>query len=89
MLNWINNQGVQSDEGWIFQRAHRFGYHYTEDDHFLEIGVESGEVFFPKDLIWNPPFDGELIAKEKRAEVRSRVLEAMRFMGSKYRFTEL
>lgn len=88
MLNWINNQGVRSDEGWVLQRAHRFGYHYVEEDHLLDIVVDSGEVFLRKELAWNAPFNDESISEEKREQIKLRVIDAMRFMGTRYKLSE-
>jgi len=88
MLNQINKQGVQSDKGWVFQRVHRFYYHYMENDFILKIVVESGEVFLDRNLRWEPPFESDSISDEKREKIKSRVLEALRFMGSKYKLTE-
>lgn len=88
MLSWVNKQGVESENGWVFQRVDRFHYNYVEGDHILEICVESGEVFFNKVLKWSHPFDGEIISEERRAQIKSRITEAMKFMGSKYRLIE-
>lgn len=88
MFEWINKQGVKSDEGWVFQRYHRFCYHYLEGEHKLEISVESGEVFLKKELKWESPFENDSISDIKKREVKSRIKEALAFMGTKYKLTE-
>lgn len=30
-FRWLNQQGVESDDGFVLQRMHRFYYHYVED----------------------------------------------------------
>lgn len=88
IMKWINKQGVESDEGFVFQRMHRFLYHYIECDHILKIDVEQDikkkDVYFESHPKWEPPFTREAISQEKADVIRCRVEKALKFMGGKY-----
>ena len=88
MLSWINKQGVESSEGWTFQRVDRFHYHYMERELRLKIPVESNEIFLGKILTWQSSIRTEPISTEKQGEIKSRILEAIKFMGTRYLLNE-
>lgn len=88
MLTWLNKQGVISDEGWSFQRMDRFHCQYAEYEHRLDICVESGEVFLSGSLQWQPPLHGEPISLGQREMIRKRIVEAIEFMGTKYKVVD-
>lgn len=88
MLSWINKQGVKSSDGWLLQRVDRFHYHYIEGERWLEMPVESNEIFLGKTLTWQSSVGIEPISIEKRGEIKSRILEAIKFMGTKYLLNE-
>ncbi|MFA7368421.1 MAG: hypothetical protein WC334_02130 [Kiritimatiellales bacterium] len=92
-IKWITTQGVESDEGFVFQRMHRFWYHYIEGDHVLKIDVEQDiknkDVYFESRPKWEAPFTREAISREKAAVIRCRVEKALKFMGGKYKIHEV
>jgi len=92
-MKWINKQGVESDEGFVFQGMHRFCYHYVENDHVLKIEVEPSlrgeDIYFESRPKWEPPFTREAISREKTDVIRCRVEKALKFMGWKYKIHEV
>lgn len=98
MLEWINKQGVKSTKGYVFQSAHRFYYHYVEDDHVLKVFVEGvfdadenytlqiNDNFNEK---WEAPYSDEMLSDEKLKEVRQNICEALDFMKIDYKFVKM
>lgn len=89
-FRWLNRQGVESDDGYVLQRMHRFYYHYVEGGKTLEVAVELGGKFeeissasFSK---WQTPHDGEALSLDEQARIKANVQAALRFMNIRHRF---
>ena len=84
MFDWINKQGVVSDEGYTLQRIQRFCYHYSEGDLVLQVDVESGikyeKIFLSKNMHWNVPNNLKPINEEKFVKIEKNINEALIFM---------
>lgn len=95
MTKWINKQGVQLPSGDVLQRAHRFYYHYIENDHVMKIYVEPlrnpddgyfEEISFGQDMKWEAPYESEKISSIKLEAIKKNVSSALDFMGIKHSF---
>lgn len=97
MFKWLNKGGVESDKGYIFQREHRFYYHYIEGTHVLVIYVEpftdSNNVYFETIMTssfkhWQPPYESEILQENRVKEIVMNIDEALTFMEIDHKFSE-
>jgi hypothetical protein len=95
MFTWINKQGVQSSDGFIFKSESRFYYHYIEEDMVLQVyadGYFDGSNHFRVVIYtgsidkWLPPYDQNQISDSERERIRNNISEALSFMGIDHRF---
>lgn len=94
MFQWLNKQGVSSDEGFTVQRMHRHFYHYVQGDHVMRAVVEpcrdpkSGryfeEVSASSMTRWEAPYQSESVSEAQRESIKVRFLAALDFMGIEY-----
>ncbi len=93
MFRWINNQGVESSDGFIFQRVDRYSYHYIQKDRKLRIDVEPlrdsdggyyEEVYMDPINKWSPPYESELIDSKRISKIKSDITDALNFMKIKH-----
>jgi hypothetical protein len=88
MFQWLNKQGVRSEEGYALQRMSRFYYHYVEDEHVLKVVVEprlmSEDIFLQPNPAWEAPHENEQIPIKKISEIESRIGAALTFMGIRH-----
>ncbi len=86
----MNKQGVESSDGYILQRVHRFYYEYREGDHRLRVDIEPGDeaydIYLNSFKNWLPPYDSEPISKELSLKLQKRVSKALWFMGTPHSF---
>jgi hypothetical protein len=58
---------------------------YREGDHVVQfdkdIGARSARYYIRDTPRWQAPFQDEIISAEKAAEIRARVVDALRFRG--------
>jgi len=81
-FRWLNKQGVESSDGFVFQRMDRFYYHYIRAGSPLKIIVEPGvnaEDISSKSL--------EVLSPETQAAVKRDIAQALDFMGVKHHFS--
>ncbi len=86
MLTWVNEQGVRSTRGFVFQRTDRFFAEYREGDKVVTLAVESGLSGGLPCLIIDPAAfarwdDGTPIAAERQTQLFQNVKEAIEFQG--------
>ena len=93
MFRKINNDCVESSEGFIVEF---FGMHhvrYIEGDRAASIEVEGGtnkndQVYFeiyPQTLKgWLPPYEYEFIASEKKERILKNIDDALTFLGIRH-----
>ena len=95
MFTWLNKQGVKSAEGYIFQRMHRFYYHYIEGDHCMQVNIEpcfdkqgnhSLTIYTDSLTRWLPPHDQEPLSRERIVQIKQRISSAMTFMSIAHDF---
>jgi len=88
MFDWINKQGVKSNEGYVVQQIHRFYFYYIEGERVLKVFVEpikNGiEIILEPRPKWEPPSSADQITEAKSVEIENRILDALKFMGIKY-----
>lgn len=98
MFEWIHKQGVKSTKGFVFESAHRFYYHYIEEDRLLQVIVEGGRDDNGKHILlvdndikrhWEVPHEKEEISEEKLREIKNNIIAALDFMNINYKFTDL
>ncbi len=89
-FRWLNKQGVESDDGFVLQRMHRFYYHYVEDGKTLQVDVELGrkseDISSASFLQWQTPHDAEVLSLDEQARIKANVQAALRFMNIRHRF---
>ncbi|HEX3657380.1 MAG TPA: hypothetical protein VHV55_16440 [Pirellulales bacterium] len=89
MFEWINNQGVRSDKGFVVQFTGRFTIEYQEGPHTTVLAVEPGfdpdsgkpvlVVAVPPTLVpWGAP---EFASDEGRRKFIENVREALVFQN--------
>ena len=86
---------VASDAGFIVKIRAFEGYvDYREGPRIARVPVQPvlGRgvvcVYMDTPVKWNPPYDAELIAEEKRAQIMKNILEAIRFRKYKVEVVE-
>ncbi len=93
MFTRLNPQGVGSSSGFAVQVTGRGELEYIEDDHVLRVEFEPGinkegqydiAVYRNSIKTWLPPFQREMVSKEKREQVAKRIGEALAFLGTPY-----
>ena len=97
-FEWLNKQGVKSDEGFVVQCVSRDAYEYRERDHILRLEGESafgnlegasfGFHFYPdwKTRCWLPPHSNEIIVDEHRKKIVRNIEAAFEFMDGRALF---
>lgn len=94
-FTWLNKQGVQSSDGFVLQRMHRFYHHYIEDDKILKIIVEAcwdkdnryfQEIITDSIIEWLPPHDGLIIDENNKKRIMKNISDALTFMGIDHKF---
>jgi len=92
MPRWLNKQGVVLDNGVVFQRMHRFLYHYMEGDRLMLIAVEPGiyyeEIRLPLPTKWESFYEREDIDENKVEGIRTNIRDALCFMGISFRLVD-
>ena len=87
---------VHCDEGFDVIFTGRFELVYREGDRQMSLYCEDGRQPSGEHVVmvgtaglkaWLPPFAKESISAEKQAQIRSRVIAAVEFMGSNCEFT--
>jgi hypothetical protein len=97
-FKWLNKQGVESDRGFVLQRADRDTYEYREGDRVLRLSGESmfsglgGASFgFSFDSTWRtarwqPPHSAAPISDQDRELIIGNIKEAVAFKGGTTEF---
>jgi len=89
-FKWLNKQGVESSEGYVLQRMHRFYYYYTEGECVMQIDVESSikctVIYMDQKAKWLPPHDSETIQPQRLADIQRKVSAALDFMETPHIF---
>jgi hypothetical protein len=81
-FRWLNKQGVESSDGFVFQRMDRFYYHYIRAGSLLKIIVEPGvntEEISSESL--------NTLSPEMQTIVKRDIIQALDFMGIRHRFS--
>lgn len=96
VLRRLDPQSVESSEGFALRRRGRYNYEYVEGDHVMKVDVEPRrdptsheyfEVLFDDSLsAWQPPFEAEPVASEKREEIKRNIAAALAFLRIPHRF---
>lgn len=89
MFFWLNNQGVQSDQGFIVQRTGRFTAEYRESTKRMTVNIESGLTGGKPSIIvdphaferWDGDPEGPCLPPEKQAQILKNFRAAMEFQG--------
>jgi hypothetical protein len=98
-FEWLNKQGVKSDEGFALQRVDRFVYEYREGERVMRLDGESmfsglGRASFGfsfnttwRSARWQSPYANVPISERDRDKIKQNIREAMTFMGGTAEFT--
>lgn len=84
MYTWLNKQGVRSDKGFVVQCMSRFVVRYSESQGAIDLSMELGKkgenimiyVYDREFYRWN---DGRKISEEKKQQILSNFIDAMKF----------
>jgi hypothetical protein len=82
-FTWLNNQGVKSSAGFVFQRADRFCYHYVEGHRVLIAKTDGGAIetiYLGAEPRWEPPYETEPINDADIERITANIVKAMAFM---------
>jgi hypothetical protein len=86
MLTWLNKQGVESADGFVWQRMDRYFYHYIEGERVLKVEVEPGihheDVHVSSLADSQPP-----ISQSDQTRIRANISAALDFMGIPHQFS--
>jgi len=88
----IGPNRVQSDQGFVFWMRNPFDLHYCEAGR--EIAVPGEMLTGDKELLisltsiesWMPPFDKDMIGKQKKEQIAANISAALSFMGITHEF---
>lgn len=84
---WLNLNGVQSSDGFVWQSADRFHFHYIENGKLLLVPSEVGgvvELYLDPAAKWEPPFEKEILTPSDLDRIGLNIMKAMRFMNLKF-----
>jgi hypothetical protein len=90
MFKWINNQGVESDDGFVVQFTGRFTVQYRERERVLTLFVEAGRVIdgIRDEVIplseferWDGDPPEQMISTDERARLIKNISDAFEFQG--------
>jgi hypothetical protein len=93
MFNWLNKQGVESDEGFVVQFTDRFTLEYTEKGRTTTLKIETGSsgnqgtVHIASEAFAEPrsakAFRAERASSEEQDRKIENVRRALEFQGLK------
>lgn len=88
----IGPNHVQSDQGFTFWMKNPFDLRYFEGEREIAVSGEmltgENELLVSTSVIksWMPPFDQEIIEKEKKDQIAGNISAALEFLGVTHEF---
>lgn len=85
----LGPSSVKHSTGYIVSLVKRYLMEYREDNHLMIIEIDDGKslgIYKGTIKEWQPPYDNEIISKEKTEEIIRNIKDALNFLGIKYEF---